>query len=313
MKKQCIYFAIVLLSVQLLSAQDKEAYNPTLDKVDLFRNEVGQFFRHAVDRFDQFFVDEEIEEELQRSYFRLIPSVTFREGGSIDEDFKFRASFDLPRLEHRAQLFVSTVADDLNDTLLDDFDLLLRDDDEEEVENSTITGIQYNLLTNARQHMKVSAGPKFRDGGVEAFFNIRWRYKESLGDWHFRFTQNLFYDEEEFGEESKFQFSRVLNDKSMLRLTTRALWTEISERVEFRHSLLYRHTLTEKSAASYRLSMSHTTAAPRVVDNYRISLTYRQKLKYDWASLVINPFADFKNIDDYDISPGLYIGLDLLF
>ncbi|NQZ66683.1 MAG: DUF481 domain-containing protein [Lentisphaeria bacterium] len=297
------------------SDTEKDDESRSLNKVELYRGKIGNFSRRQIHRFDQFFNDENVEEETQKSYIRISPSVLISEGGSIDKRLDIDVYIHLPNLENKGRFFIQSVTEKFESDFLED---LLFDDENDEgdelnKDDSITVGLQYDFIREQKMHLKLSAGPKYRDSSLQTYIKVRGRYSFKISDWDYRLTQNIFYDDHEYGERSAIDISRLLTRKSMLRFSSAALWTESTDNVELSHSLLYRYALTQTSAISPKISMFYTTNEPVVVDHYRFAIEYRRRLRYDWCQLIVRPAIHYPRLEDYKSETTLFIELGLTF
>lgn len=50
-----------------------------------------------------------------------------------------------------------------------------------------------------------------------------------------------------------------------------------------------------------------------IMDRHRVNLVHRRPLYKDWLFLEFSPQLEWKNDNDWDLVPGLLVGLDMLF
>ena len=254
-------------------------------------------------RFDLFFGDEFIEDEVGPTFVKLSSSVKVAE--QLDLDTKFRASvrIPLPRLRHRMQLLIESMDNEdesvINDDSVEDRDLF--------------TGLRYIFREDARIRLQTDGGIKFRPS-PEPFARLRARKTIDLDPWAIRFTETLFwFSDKGFGETSRLDLDRKLSENALFRSTSSATWSEDSKGVDMFQSLSLFKSLNGHRALGFELSADGHTSPSTVVEKYSARVRIRRNIHDGWMFLEISPEAEFPRDRDYKFSPLMTFKLEVLF
>jgi hypothetical protein len=257
-------------------------------------------------RLDSFFSDERIEEEVYGTRIRLRGAASYyrHDGFGLAEDID--AVLSLPRTAKKLQL-VLTSREQLDEQ---DGSGLRQDDDAGDFQ----AALRYLIRETQSFRLQADGGAKFRPD-PDPFFRVRARYLRELGsDWLFRLTQSGYvFMKDGFGETTRADFERLLDERTLLRTTTEATWSETSSGVDWEHVWVWRRQLTSRRGIALVAGIEGPTDPDFEVDMIRLIFRYRQRVWRDWLWLEFAPGLRFPREDDYDVSPGATIALDVIF
>jgi len=281
--------------------------------VDRLHLAIGNGARSLADRLDRFFSDEQIEEEVQTTRVRLKPNIQWTEADNLDTSIPFRIDLVLPRLENKWKILVSSFRDKDDDQIPNEVDFIDNDGLDQGDEISTFLGLQYTPLFEIARHIRTSLGPKFKGKSVYFFASARVRFQYLIGPWTANLSEKVFYDNEELGERTSFDFQRPIGTQEVFRSSSSITYSETSKGVDLRQMLLLRHFFSETIAAGLSGEIAAHTRPSMVVDAYVVAFEYRQKIWRDWLYFDLNPQARFPREVDFKFTPFLSVSLETIF
>jgi len=149
---------------------------------------------------------------------------------------------------------------------------------------------------------------------LQPFVRTRASYTASLDGWRMKTTQSIFwFSRTGAGETTQIDFEHAIGDPALFRATSTATWMHALQRFDLREDLGIYHTLDEKRALLYEASAIGVDRPQSQVNDYVLSLRYRQQLNRRWLFLEINPQLHFPKENSYRSTPLLLLRLETLF
>lgn len=224
--------------------------------------------------FDNFFVDERVDEDAQAgSLVRWVNDFAYVEGEGYQFNTKFKARFHLPKVTKRLKIVFES--DDESDLL----DLFPRSS--QDAENTL--GLRYDWLSNERSsfNVKLTAKP-----GIEARF--RYIYPIS-NDVILRATQKLYQKQRLTGESTELDLDYSLSPDFLVRWSNIASYEDDIKGWQLGTGVtLYQH-ISDQQAISYQASTTGTNRPFHYITNTHVSLTYRQNILRPWLFYELTP------------------------
>ncbi len=271
--------------------------------------------RRFADRIDRFFVDERIEAERQRSSLRLRPTLEWREGGELDFSFRFKANLVLPRLKRKFQMFALSLVDEENDDVDPDLlDTTPNTLNKQNVENrSSALGLEYNLFSQLRRHVRFRVGAKFHDLEVNPFTSARYRHTFVFEHWLSIIKQRVYwFGDTGFGEQSDLEWEGKIGEKVQFRSISSVIWSETSKGVDLAQTLMLRRFTDADKAISLSYQIKGHTRPNSVVDAHVIAILYRQQFWREWLFFDVSPQVHYLREADYSSGTMLFFSFETI-
>lgn len=257
-------------------------------------------------------------ESARRIHGRLEGTVTYSDYWGTDLKGRLRLRYDLPNLKHRFALFLGR--DEADEAIQDRRDTLpiqsaLLDLDEEE---EWLAGFGYSPPGRRLRKLDLRVGVKVKSE-TEVFFQTRWRTTVFIGErsaWRFRET--LFWQNRDgFGLTSGLDFNRVLRNDLLLRWSNIGTFSEATDGVRWRTSVILYQNLRAQHAMAYESFIRGETRDPEPLREYGVRAIYRFPSKHrKWLFGELIAGWTFPRSDEDNArksSPLLGFGVDLLF
>jgi len=282
-------------------------------RVDWLHDAAFVAVQSGVARFDRRFGGDGELERVPVSEFRVgvYVEATDADGTEVEFDPEVKIELELPNIERRLSLFVETLElDELPGT------------DPTERDSTLHVGLRRDLFKN----FDLGAGIKSR-WPPEPFVRLRWRRRWQLDHWTLYPNWKMFWRETEgFGTAAAFTGDRWFG-RIVLRSSTGARWTEVSNGLEWVHSFIagYAHELIDERRLGGRAGISDLASGVGMryrvagdfdsdeIQSHEATLYFKYPLRRGWAYLVAAPAVTFRNADDWDAEPSILFGIDALF
>lgn len=259
-------------------------------------------------RLDQFFADDRIIEETDKTIVRVTTSLKFTEGDNPVLRLSMRGRIALPYLEERLLLLLDSEGRDY-----DVRDQLAEAPEATEDDKSFVTGVRYLAKETKRTRVSVDGGLRWYAGPVP-FARLRIRKTLDFDPWAVRLTQQFFwYSHNGFGETSRVDLERWLGEAFFFRSTSDATWSETSEGVDLSQGWTVYHDVSQRRTVAISFSMKAHTHPHTVMDEYFVQFRYRQRIHRDWMFMEVAPGAIFPRDRDWDFTPTVTLKLEVQF
>lgn len=315
---RALWLAAVLVFPSVAFATDETVIeeipalvDSSVTTADSTRDYVSQQFVGFVTGIDRFFGTERNFQETNQSVLQLNLSELMRQGGSRQAQLALKTNLRLPAAEKRLHL-------------------LLESDPEKNVGGADTANLPQalsQLVTPATYgvalryvkeleniwHVSTDFGIKV-PLPLQPFVRARASYTASLDGWRMKTTQSLFwFSRTGAGETTQIDFEHALGDPAFFRATSTATWMHDLQRFNLREDLGIYQTLDEKRALLYEASAIGMDRPQSEVNDYVLSVRYRQQLNRRWLYLEINPQLHFPKENSYRNTPLLLLRLETLF
>lgn len=276
--------------------------------IDRAHQEISTRVLKTSEQFDTFFGDKRVKEEQDATQIIIAPTFTFSEEKFIEISCPLTLNLALPYLKNRWNLMVETL---LHEEKTDD------DESEavEDEENDVTVSLRYKAVKQAQRWLSLDAGVKVQtDKILSPFGRVRFRHLFDFDPWGIRFTQFLFWLEDEgWGESSQFDIDRKLRQDLLFRISNQALWSESSQGLEFSHTYSLRWQLSRRRALEIDLGGQGHTRSSFAIDKYETAVVFRRRLYRNWLFSEIKPGIRALRDDDFDWTPFVMLKIECTF
>lgn len=295
---------------------ENETSTPTLVEsgiaaTDATRNYVSHYFLAMTGAIDRFFGDERHFQESNDSVLQLDWNELMEPGGTRQGRLSGRMKLHLPSTERR-------------------FHLLLESDP---VQNSTSTvsanqpravgqtatseeyaaAMRYEKQEEQAWHYSSDVGIRVQ-APLQPFVRGRVSHVIPLQTWLMKNTGTLFwFSQIGPGSSAQSDFDRPLTPQTLFRAGSNATWLHLPQRLDLRQDFTLFHTIDERRALQYQVSIIGTTQPYTRVEDCVLSVLYRRQLHRKWLFFELNPQLHFPHAEQFRFTPQLWLRLQVLF
>ena len=251
---------------------------------------------------DEFFGDPDYDLEKAESLLRLELIDDWESDDGHDLKVRLRGKLQLPKISQRLNLVFSGEDSDF------------QDESDRAVEDAI--GLQYELREGGRSRIDLTMG--LASGNLRP--GVKYRSEAPIDDRHsYRFVERLQYEDGEgFYSISQLDLNRVRDEDSVWRFSTRGIWGEHTDGVEWRTRLALRTRYNPEAsrpfAINYFGAIRGVTRPDSFVKNYRLGMTWRRQVYRDFLFMELEPAVNYRrrNLDeDRDIVWGFVVRFEI--
>jgi hypothetical protein len=278
-----------------------DAKFPGSEWVDMTHSNIGQRIQQTAVWLDTRFGDSSATTGKTAACTAMLGvEARLADGDSFTMRARGRATFDLPRMEHRLRLFV----DNFRHDMLPGLDPL-------ESRQEFKIGTVWQFYRDVRSLLDLDAGvrPRFPP---EPFITVRYRYDVEVGDWMLGFAQKGFWTmDDHFGELTALSLVRQIGNNYLFRSVTAGKFSQESEGLESEQTLA---VAVQFATGRRQLDFAGSIFLNRNdIVNYRLRVGWRARWLRDWNTLYIIPELQFPDEHDFHGRPGLRVGMETAY
>jgi len=234
--------------------------------------------------FDGFFGDaRSFEETPIGTFIRIRNAVQWDEDDGWSHGLRVRASILLPRVSDRFRLLISR-DEDLSGELPKEASL-------GDGSDRTRLGLRFIASERSRSQLDFDGSIRLGGGSLNPEIRSRYRYVYGLSDDTLaRATQTAFWQREDgLGTTSRLDWEWVPNRDGLLRWTGQGTYSETSEGVDWRSSVVAFRQLDTRSAIRAEIGAFGYTKPSFEVEEYFVALRYRRQFLRRWLYYELQP------------------------
>ncbi len=172
---------------------------------------------------------------------------------------------------------------------------------------------RYEKPEENRWHFSSDAGIQVHIP-LEPFARARGTYTLPMEQWRMKASQSVFwFNTIGAGETSQVDFEHFLSEPVLFRASSTATWMHDKQNFDLRQDFTVFHTLDERRAVQYQISISGVTHPHGEVSDIVALISYRQRLHREWIFLELSPQLHFPKDKAYEPSPAISFRLGMLF
>jgi hypothetical protein len=280
--------------------------------VDSLHQSVSATVVQVSDGLDNFFSADRVQKESagSRVHAYLLTETS--------QDLRFRAQptasirLRLPKTEDKLRLFIESGFRNQEDTdALSPLEQAALNQDDG---NWLSAAIQYLIYTSQNWNIHTKSGIAIESLVPDAFATVYARYQFPIGQFNFRFSQELYsYAIAGTGEETRFEIDRRLTDNLLLRSASVGTWTWGQDRLELTQHLILLQKLTPRIAFAYSLGAIGYRDTELHLEMYTADVRFRTQLWRRWFFAELKPVVEFPTATQYQAEPKFLFNLEVVF
>lgn len=276
-----------------------------LTPLDSSRDVVSRGVTDLANWLDNFFADDRVYEESQKSHLKLNLLHITEEGHEPRYEARLQGKLSLPNTQDRLKL------------------LLESDPEEDGTADTTITdavesqeqslGLRYIQYTSKWFRAHTDLGIRFHSG-LDSFVRFRLRGVYTISPWQFRAAETVFWrDSIGAGETSRLDIERSLSKDYLFRSTSQATWLDDTREFTMNQDFYLIHTINKYRGVIYQAGVSGVSEPTTHTTGYAISVRLRQQIHRKWLFFEINPKVLYPEEEDFHSRHSLTFKLEIVF
>ncbi len=259
---------------------------------------------------DAFFAEEKVYQETTSSLAQLTGSSVIDQSGQVQFSGGVNFKVDLPMTSKRLMLLIESDAK----TSIDLDKKPLYSSPQQAAEASKYYSSLQSTI-NKSEHWDINGSL-----GVEVstplipFIRARFAYKNTFGEWNYRFSENMFwFNSDGGGHTTSFEFERPLNPDWLYRMTSSGAWKQITNYYDLGQEFAFFQRLGPERNLSYQLAFLGNDQYDLSITEYRVGLRYRQQFYRKWLFAELSPQVSYLASNNFDPARSLTFTLEMLF
>jgi hypothetical protein len=297
--------------------EESSLIDDSADAIDFGRKYVGDKFKFVMNEVDQFFAPEIYEDEVNRSYVRVLFDISKTKGEGLTNAFNFKFQAQFPHLSKGAKVVIQREGEEAARSLLEGDSATSQsgnDTAQESQPDGYSAAVRRFLIETEGRNLSYDLGMKL-DVPLDPFAKIRYR---ELWDWtkfSIRFVQsNEYFRIDRLFNESSLYFDYALNDDHKISFRNSYYWAWSSDAENFNHNLNFYHSITEKMAIAWNISANAVIEDHAIFyNNYGLSTGYRTLLFKDWFFGEVSLGTNFPKEKEFKSTEYITFRMDMIF
>ncbi len=265
--------------------------SPEETTVDATQRRLSRFLAEEVFRFDSFFGDKNLDDEIQTPWLRVRGGVEWKEGWDFEFKQRFRIYLPLPILEKRLGAFIGSDEDGKSE----DQDFFSDNQDDSEA-----AGLRYFFRQRENFDANINLGARLKSGKPVVYLKPLARFKFTWDRIYFEPRQYVYwYSDDGLGEETDLEFNYSVNRHILLRFEPDFVYSNTSQGVDFSQEiglryLDYSYNNYPHFAVNLTWNSSGHTHPSAKYDQHQLTLRFRHRIWRPWLRLEYGPRLTWK-------------------
>jgi hypothetical protein len=305
-------------------AVEKKVEVPKKNMVDHIHKVLSRDILSVANRLDNFFGTERADDEANTTRIRIYTETTKLEAQNPTTQGNIKLQLVLPKTQERLKLVVDTQNDrndDASSTQATSANTTTTTTTPTKTKEKSTTQRTADATTAALRYIVDTAGIKTSfDAGLrfttkpQLFSRVRFRKYVPLGPkWVFRPVEQIMWIQDQgFTSDTDLDFDRPINKKWQFRFQNNIYWNDDDYSLAFTNGPSWLQTLDEKKALSYNFRISSANSPEYAVNNYALSVGFRQLLYKEWFFWTITPAVNFPRDNSFHRTPSLTVRFDVI-
>ncbi len=283
-----------------------------MNELDAPREYVSRELVGFVKGVDSFFGSERNFQESNDSVFQLDISRVMGYDGERNFTVSAMANVRLPSVEKQLHLLIETDPD--KNAIVDPTLLQTKPDNEPATPKSIAAALRFVMVDTERWHLSTDGGIKVRGLSATPFARARASFATPIGEWQLNLTETAFwFNTIGAGETTQLELDRRISESLLFRSTSVAAWLNDTQNYDLRQNFTFFQQRDERTAIEYQASVvGVSNPVTQVTDNV-LSALYRYRMHLQWMYFNFNPQLHFPRDRNFQLSPQLYVRLEMLF
>lgn len=287
----------------LLQDSDSPLINKTLHYFEEAHDWLGHYVDDLGEDLDAYFSTEENFDASKGSRLDILMPFRFHADGQTNFDVRFRAKWELPRLNRRWNLILSSVDENMRGYTSNDDNVAggqaprnSASSGSSTQQNNTAIGLRYLIQATAVASSFTDVGLNFRGIEPDPYARIKGTYKWRLDEqWRIKTLQDLFWERiDGVGFKSNVKVDYQLNDIYLLRSDTDGTWWDQEQYYELHQNFIYFHKINVHRALAYHVGWDWDTQDKGFnLTSYHTGVNWRERVYKKWLYMELEPRVDF--------------------
>lgn len=291
--------------------------------VDHVHAKLSNDILNVATKIDNFFGTDRADDEANNTRIRLYTVSTKFEAQNPSTEGNIKLQLVLPKTQRRLQLVVdsdededdqasSAAATSTAGTPSTANNNQTNPNTAQRAANATSAALRY-IVDTAGIRTSFDAGLRFTDK-PQVFYRVRFRRNVRLSKkWVFRPVEQIRWIQDEgHTSDTDLDFDRSINKNWSFRFQNNIFWNDLDYSIQFTNGPSWFQRITDKIGLSYNFRVNSLNTPTFAVNNYIISVGYRQLLYKNWFFGSLVPAVSFPRENNFHRTPSITLRFDAI-
>ena len=280
-----------------------------LEMVDEVHDSLSYRLVSASNYIDNFFSDKRMEEEGSKSKIVLSYFSGYDDFSGASNAYSLRAQLHFPKTQRRLRLVIEG---DEEENIESVADKPVQAESVNKFEDLK-AALQYIFVRSEYWQISANTGIRFTVP-LDPFAKLRIRRLFFVDSLTLRLTQSVFvFKSDGWGETSTFDIEKKLNENYFFRKTSKVTAIRDTGERSFAQTWSVFQDIGEKKILVYTLGWNVDLTSPPRGILYYLNTRFRHNFYKKWAFYELIPMLSFDRANSFDMSPGFFVKLDIVF
>lgn len=308
MIKNILTSILIFISSSIL-AQEKENFT------DHTHRTLSKKISTFAQTLDGFFATKKSENRINKTKIRIYTDSVKTEGDDPTHEGNVKLQLVLPRTQERLRFVLESEDEQNNSTSGSTKTQKNTGQGEttgEKVRDATTAGFRY-ILDTAGIKSSLGTGVIFETVSPRPFYRIKFYKDSKFEKWTFRpYQEILWVASNGHSTDTDLDWDRPLNKTWLFRFVNNIQWNDTDYIVNFQNGPSWYHKVNEKIGMSYNAHIFSSNSPKFSVNNYSLSVGYRQLLYKKWFFWTLTPAINFPRDNSFHRTPSVAVRFEAI-
>ena len=264
---------------------------------------------------DDFFGKDRGNNRINKTRVRIYVDSLKKEGNIPITEGNIKLQLVLPKTQERLQFILESEDDSDNITTTSSRAQRATGRGEtagEKVRESTTAGFRY-LLDSASLKTSIGTGVIFDTVSPRPFYRLRIFRDAQFGKWLFRPQQEIFYvSANGYSTDTDLDLNKRISPQWSFRFVNNIQWNDTDYILNFQNGPSWFQKISEKIGLSYNAHIFTANQPAFQINNYSLSVGYRQLLYKDWFFWTLTPALNFPRDNNFNRTPSVAVRFETI-
>lgn len=267
------------------------------------------------DTIDSFFATKKAEDRVNKTKLRIYTDTIKYEGQDPTSEGNVKLQLVLPKTQDRLRFVLES--EDEEDSSRTETSSAQKETGQgrttgEKVKDATKAGFRY-ITDTAGIKSSVGTGIIIETISPRPFVRLRFYRDAKLKKWTFKPRQEILWVAANgISTDTDLDFDKQLNSKWLFRFINNIQWNDNDYIINFQNGPSWYQKLTQNIGLSYNAHVFSSNSPMYAVNNYSLSIGYRQLLYKDWFFWTLTPAINFPRDNNFHRTPSAAVRFEVI-
>jgi hypothetical protein len=264
---------------------------------------------------DNFFGTKKGKNKVNKSKVRIYVDTLKTEGEIPTSEGNVKLQLVLPKTQDRLRFVLESEDDDqgvASSTATNQKNTGRSETAGEKVRDATTAGFRY-ITDSASIKSSIGTGIIFDTISPRPFYRVKLYRDAKFGKWKFRPQQEILWvSEKGHSTDTDLDLDKTLNHKWLFRFVNNIQWNDTDYIINFQNGPSWFQKINETIGLSYNAHIFTSNQPVFEINNYSLSIGYRQLLYKKWFFWTLSPAINFPRDNNFHRTPSIAVRFEAI-